>query len=90
MPRVMRGGRGRGRGRGGRGRRGRFAGRRGNNAPKPKVEEEDLDIMTDVKGFFLGTAKSEAHFKAQEEHRNRYVAAMCLMSELNMEISQSE
>ncbi|XP_064628385.1 uncharacterized protein LOC135487986 [Lineus longissimus] len=90
MPRGMRG-----RGRGGRG-RGRGRGGRGNYGATSSVpttpsnqKNEDLDINKDVKGFFVGTASPELHYEAQEENRFRYAAAMCLMDELGIEMSQN-
>ena len=65
--------------------------------PKPvdeygvdKAVDEDLNINTNLKKFFVGTASFEQHFKAQQENRRRYAAGMKVLEKNGVDISQSK
>ena len=96
----------RGRGRGGRGgSRGRGFGARGRSRvtaiasdTKPTDEwgvdkqevDETLDIDTNLKQFFVGTASFEQHYRAQQQNRRRYAAGLQVMKQNGVEVSQSK
>lgn len=99
-------GRGRGRGGRGRGRgasRGRGRGRTAWADPtaaaaetdewaveKQTSESEALDINKDPRQYFTGKATFEQHYNAQQENKERYVAALTVMHKNGVEISQSK
>ena len=50
---------------------------------------ENLDINTDARQFFTGTASFEAHHNAQETNKTRYAAALTVMTRSGVEVAQS-
>ena len=50
---------------------------------------ENLDINTDARQFFTGTASFEAHHDAQETNKTRYAAALTVMTRSGVEVAQS-
>ena len=95
------GGRGRGRGRGafGRGRGGHQNQEEGHDnfmdweiSAADKVTQCDAkyDINGDVTPLFVGTASFDEHYKAQDENRSRYAAAISALESNGVDISQSK
>lgn len=83
--------RGRGRGRGRRGGRGRSAGRRQPTAEsKEETRQQDVDIDTHPREFFVGVVSTEDHLKAQEKNRPRYAAALAVLQKNKVSIAQSK
>ncbi|XP_046571651.1 uncharacterized protein LOC124279819 [Haliotis rubra] len=95
-------GRGRGRGRRGGGHRGRSRGGRGamrggmgrqhveEVTDQNKVEEHtDLDIEKEPKDYFVGTVSMADHVKGQEQNRTRYAAAMAVLANSGVAVSQN-
>ena len=54
------------------------------------LQEDNLSIETDLRGFFVGTASFDKHFDAQESNKTRYVAGMTVLNKNGVEISQSK
>ena len=54
------------------------------------VEETVADLKTDIMKFFHGTASIDQHYDAQNEDVTLYLAALVVLLDKGVEISQSK
>ncbi len=61
-----------------------------NDKATAAADEIQCDINTDVTPLFVGTASFDAHYKAQNENRSRYAAAINALESTGVDLSHSK